>query len=87
MTEMQSILCREVYMLLLPDRNSEHPMQRSLYASASWQKCRASYAGKFICFYFMTEIQSILCREVYMLLLYDRNAENPIQRSLYASAS
>jgi len=83
MTEMQSILYREGYMLLLHDRNAEYPMQRRFYASASWQKYRESCAEKVLCCCFMTEMRSVLYREGYMLLLHDRNTEYPKQRRFY----
>jgi hypothetical protein len=63
MTEIQSILCREGFMFLHHDRNIEYPRQRRFYAFASWKKYRVSYAEKDIWCCFMTEMQSILCRE------------------------
>ena len=77
-----SILCREGFMILLHDRNAEYPTQRRFYAAALWQKYRVSYAENVLWFCFMTEIQSILCREGFMILHYDRKVAYPIQRKL-----
>ena len=74
-------------MPLLHHRNADYTMLRKLYASASPQKRRTSYAERVRCFCFIIETQSILCREVYLPSLHHRNAAFPMQRKLCASPS
>jgi len=74
------------YVFLLYHKHAEYTMQRKLYVSPSAQKRRASYVVNVICLCFIIDTQSILCREDFVLLLHDRNAEYPMQRRFYDAA-
>jgi hypothetical protein len=74
-------------MPVLHHRHAEYTIQRRFYAAVLYQKYRVSCAEKVLCFCYMTVIESILCREGFMLLLYERNTEYPMKRRFFASVS